>query len=434
MMDVKNNARVKFKISIALLLLFTSSICLAEHLSDIRTISKLDFTHGDPQITAPVSILADKLYTSNLDKYRFENYEVSIIDIENPEKCVFKVTNKNKLNSAVSKDINIEKLMPWWSSEAPRDLKKLDFSSVDGTSNSYNIGNNYRLTLLARQGHWGKVYLLERLSKSSAPKRICALKLVLSRSDLHLKKIEEFRKRHAAELQSNFIVRDWDIAIKPYGIIKRDEDRYLIFMEYGENAYQYFADHSLDASLESLYNFMNDVNKMHLSGYAHGDLKVENMLFVNNKIKLCDWYTLSDVKQTIVGKYRYFGDYLPPEAIRAFYFKDNTLKYSLVLDNNKQKSYFLHPIAADRFCLSISLLEILEPDLYQNFDILLSKDLNPWKPKSLDFWPKYIVLIKKTQNELLNRAAKMNNKKQRQLYLQLVEFLDVDPLKRNIHQ
>jgi hypothetical protein len=43
--------------------------------------------------------------------------------------------------------------------------------------------------------------------------------------------------------------------------------------------------------------------------------------------------------------------------MRALYFGDNgNLTYSIVTVEGKKQAYILHPIAADRFCLGISLL------------------------------------------------------------------------------
>ena len=79
----------------------------------------------------------------------------------------------------------------------------------------------------------------------------------------------------------------------------------------------------------------------------------------------------------------------------------------------------LHPISADRFCLAISLLEIMAPDLYQSFEKLIPKGFNPYGPESLDFWQEHITYLKETQKELLLRAKKTDNMKKRQLFYKL---------------
>jgi hypothetical protein len=127
--------------------------------------------------------------------------------------------------------------------------------------------------------------------------------------------------------------------------------------------------------------------------------------------------------------------------MRALYFKeDHSLLYSLVTDNHiissktkttpKQQAYFLHPIAADRFCLGVSLLEILAPDLYKGFYTLLPKSFNPWKAETIEFWQSQVDYIREVQNTLRDMASKTDNLKKRWLLEQIVEFIHVDPLKR----
>ena len=246
--------------------------------------------------------------------------------------------------------------------------------------------------------------------------------------------IEDFRERHKQEIENNLQISDlrMNIAIEPYGIIENDPDHYLLFLEYGENAHDCFKGQLLDASIDQIYNFINEINDLHAAGYAHGDLKIANMLLVNNRIKLCDWFSLSSFTNQCVGKYRYIGDNLPPEAMRAFYFRENNeLLYAKIFDNDNEKMYILHPIAADRFCLAISLLEIIAPDLYQGFERLIPKGFNPYRPGSLDFWQEHITYLREMQKELLLRAKKENNTKKGELFLQMANYIDVDPSKRN---
>lgn len=369
---------------------------------------------------------------------------LQIIDKQDPAKMIFQVTKKPTASVPMDTTTSLSKRLPWWSPTAPLVLKTLDFSKVDGKESTYAIGDNYRLTLLSKQGHWGKVYVLEQIAADHTVKKICALKLILTRPELNMS-VEEFRERHQQEVLNNLNLAgaNFNIAIKPYGVLEQDPDHYLLFLEYGENAYTRFKDQSLEPYLDQLHAFIQEVNAMHLAGYTHGDLKVDNMLFVNNKLKLCDWYSWVALNKTTVGKYRYIGDELPPEAMRALYFKeDQSLLYSLVTDNHaissktkntpNQQAYFLHPIAADRFCLGVSLLEILAPDLYKGFYTLLPKSFNPWKAETIEFWQSQVDYIRDVQNTLRDMAAKTDNLKKRWLLEQIVEFIHVDPLKRKM--
>jgi hypothetical protein len=428
---MKKNSMTNLILSTALLMLFFLHPCYADHLTSLDSISNLNFSRGETQFTAPYSILANTTFTADLNTYRFKNYEIKIINSENPDRLIFEVTKNNHTKITENSSFDIEKHLPWWSKSAPKILKKLDFTKVDGESNAYDMGNNYRLTLLAKQGNWGKVYVLEHLSKNSNAQKICAVKLILTRSDRKME-VAEFHERHKEELKNNLIIADQDVAVKPYAIIKNDADHYLLFMEYGESAHQYFKSNPLNTTLERVYQFLNVVNKMHLNGFAHGDLKLDNVLLIKNKFKLCDWYSLININKTNVGQYRYYGDNLPPEAIRALYFKTDNLKYSLVRDQSKMKSYFLHPIAADRFCLAVSLMEIVAPDLEKAFYSTFPNGFfNFYSPDSLEFWPKYVKQIRKIQRELLSRSKNIQNKKERQLYKQISKYLDVDPMQRN---
>lgn len=437
-------------ISIALLLLLlTNAACSAIQPKTIQHILSLSDLHqmhatNTHQITAPYSILSNAIFTSDMDVYEYDQYRLKIVDKQNPDKIIFQVTEKPKPAIFTDSATSLHKQLPWWSPIAPTILKTLDFSKVDGKETTYSIGNSYRLTLLSKQGHWGKAYVLEHIAADHTVKTICTLKLILTRPELNLS-VEEFRKRHQKEVLNNLNLADanLDIAIKPYGILEQDLDHYLLFLEYGENAYAKFKDQSLEPFMDQLYDFIQTVNAMHLAGYTHGDLKVDNMLFVNNKLKLCDWYSWIPLNKTMVGKYRYDGDELPPEAMRAFYFGENyTLLYSLVTekhpsnmqDKNKmiKQAYFLHPIAADRFCLGVSLLERLAPDLYKGSYSLLPKPFNPYKPETLEFWQNQVDYIQKVQNSLRDMAEKTDNLKKRWLLKQIVEFIHVDPLKRKM--
>lgn len=421
-------------------MLFTNAAYPAIQLKTVQHIISLsDLPQIQPnntyQITAPYSILSNTMYSSDMDVYDYNQYHFKIMDKQNPDKMILQVTTKPTTPVSLNITTSLNKRLPWWSLDAPTVIKTLDFSKVDGKETTYSMGNGYRLTLLPKQGHWGKAYVLEHISADKTVKKICALKLILTRPELNIS-VEEFRKRHQKEVLNNLNLAEanLDIAIKPYGILEQDPDHYLLFLEYGENAYTQFEKQSLEPYMDQLHDFIQAVNAMHLAGVTHGDLTVNNMLFVNNKLKLCDWYSWISLNKTMVGKYRYIGDELPPEAMRAFYFsKNNTLLYSLVTDNHQSNAaYFLHPIAADRFCLGVSLLERLAPDLYKGFYNVLPKPFNPYKPKTLEFWQNQVDYIHQVQNTLREMAAKTDNLKKRLLLEQIVEFIHVDPLKRKM--
>ncbi len=328
--------------------------------------------------------------------------------------------------------------LPWWSKSAPKILKNLDFSKVTGDSETYEIGEKHRLKLLAEQGNWGKVYALELWDKKDKPKNIAAVKVLLTRQDRKMSRAE-FHTRHREEIEKNIRISavNLDNVIKPYGVQKLDEDHYLLFLEYGENGYNFFKQLSAEEStraklIDQIFTVMSNIHELHLAGFAHGDLQVDNILFVKGKVKLCDWFSLTDIKNTQIEKYRYIGWNLPPEAIRAHYFGTTSgLQYANVVDQGQQKQYMLNPITADWFCLAISFLEFLAPELHEEYtSILYNKNFNPYKPKSLDFWQQHADFIRKAQKELLARSEKSTTKKERLLFLQLSKFIDLNPMKR----
>lgn len=426
------NKSIKFLSCLFCCLLIFANPCQGSYLKDLESLSSLKFNQGQVRITAPYSILENTRYTPNLDVFEFEHYAIRVLNRKNPEKFILEIEDNLKNVSLNKNQEDIYKRLPWWSKSAPQGLKTLDFSQVDGKLEKYKLSENYQLKLVERQGAWGKVYILEHCKKGKEPIKICAVKLLLTRKNESMK-VEEFRKRHYDEIKNTFTLSDKniDIGIEPYGILKNDEDHYLIFLEYGENAHSVFKQQPLSTSVNALYDFIFKVNEFHARGYAHGDLKIDNMLLVNHKIKLCDWFSLSTFKDIELKKYRYIGDNLPPEALRALYFrKDENLLYSIITEKNQEQSYFLHPIAADRFCLGISLLELLAPDLYQEYDKLMTQGFNPWKPESLDFWEKHVNYIRNTQSALLKRASKIDDWKLAQLYKQVHQFICLDPMKR----
>lgn len=403
----------------------------------IHSLANLSLADGETQAIVPYSIFSNAMYTSNLNTFYLSNYKLKIQSPAKSKNFLTKISkiSRDELCSEDENEINETNIidqLPWWSKSAPQELTKIDFSKIDGKLKIYNLDNGYRLSLLAKQGNWGKVYLLEHVSSHSEVKKICAVKLILTRSDRSLE-VKEFHKRHLIEIVNNLKISNLDIAVKPYGIVKNDDDHYLLFMEHGEPAHNKFKKMHDDEKVDQIYSFFEKVNQMHAAGFAHGDLKLDNMLVVGNKFKLCDWFSLNEYHKTIVGEYRYIGDNLPPEAIRANYFKDDkALRYSVVGSKGGEKTYLLHPIAADRFCLAVSLLEILEPDLYKKISYI-PKDFNPWAPKTLDFYPQYVNLIKETQSILLERANKIGHVRTSNLYRQLSQFIDLDPLARTMN-
>jgi beta-lactamase class A len=406
--------------------------CQESGLQHINALSRISNVQGNLQVIAPYTILSEATYTTDVNIYEYKNHDLKIIDKTDPDKIRFKVTKKNEKTDSANKDYT-NTPFPWWSTSAPIILKQLDFSQVDGKSKHYNIGAHHRLTLLGEQGHWGMVYVLEDIQKNKTPEKICAVKLLLTKNEKSMD-TQTFRQRHKKEIDSNLQIAHWELDIdsKPYGIIKNDDDHYLLFLEYGESVNKVFKAQPNNLSIDQLDDFISQVDALHHAGYAHGDLKMDNMLIINNKIKLCDWFSLTEFTKTKVGEYRYIGDNLPPEAIRAFYFgKDTTLSYAIVTDQGNQKLYLLHPITADRFCLGIDLLQIIAPDLYKGYYKLMPKDFNPYRPNSLDFWKKHTTYILKIQKELLLLERKTEDIKKRQLIKKISAFINVDPIERS---
>ena len=401
---------------------------------DLNSLNELDIGNKKIQVTAPYSILSKAKFTPDLSIYKYDSLTLQIVNHDNPDQITLQVSKSD--NTTGIAGVIPEYTLPWWSKSAPAILQQLDFSKVDGSAVSYQIDANHRLTLLPHQGCWGKVYLLEETDLESNNKIICAVKVLLNKRP---NQEEYFRQRHKVEIENNIIATNLDIAIKTFGVLENDPDHYLMFMEYGQYAKDRFAKQPLDITLRDLNNFIKELDAMHEAGYAHGDLNLGNLLYVDNKLKLCDWYSLIDIRQNVVSEYRYIGDNLPPEALRAFYYDKvlkstkEDIKYALDTDQDKRKVYWLHPIAADRFCLGVSLMEIVAPDLYKVIEKEpFPKDFNPYSPASLEFWPKYAAVIKEMQYEMLQRsyATKAQNNNQARLLSHLVEYIDLDPMRR----
>jgi serine/threonine protein kinase len=398
----------------------------------LKSLLELKSIEDGSKVTAHYSILANSKFTPNLHSFTYKNFTLKLLNKDNPDKIILQVIKNLQISPPSYINTNKHIKFPWWSKSVPKVLKQLDFSKVDGKENVYKISNEYQLTLLEHQGCWGKVYVLERLSNGVAIDKICAVKILLTRSDRGRKSVEDFRVRHKQEIDANLQLVDlnMDFAIKPYGILQQDLDHYLLFLEYGDNAQTRFKTQDLNLSIEQINDFIREVDIMHSKGYSHGDLKIDNVLIVDNKLKLCDWFSLYDFNATNVGQYRYYGDNLPPEAIRANYFKkDKQLKYARIVEHDANKIYILHPVAADRFCWVISLLEIMAPDLYEGFG-KLTENFNPYSPDSLDFWQVQADYLQFMQKELLQRAHDIKDLKQRKLFETIVRYINLDPLSR----
>lgn len=413
---------------------FLSLNCFANPITELNSLSELDIGNKKVQITAPYSILSQAKFTSDLSVYKYDNLTLQIVDHSNPDQITLQVSKNDDVIGIA--EIKTEYTLPWWSNSSPTILQQLDFSKVDGSAASYQIDANHRLTLLPNHGCWGKVYLLEQIDEQGNSKTICAVKILLNKRP---NQEAYFRQRHKTEVENNIIATNFEISIKTYGILENDPDHYLMFLEYGQRAQDRFAKQSLDVTLRDLNNFITELNAMHEAGYAHGDLNLGNLLYVGNKLKLCDWFSLTDIRQNAVGEYRYIGDNLPPEALRAFYYDKalksakEDMKYALDKDQAKRKVYWLHPIAADRFCFGVSLMEIVSPDLYKVIEKEpFPKDFNPYSPASLEFWPKYAAVIREMQYDMVQRARAIKdpNNIQAKLLSKIVEYIDLDPMRR----
>lgn len=407
-----------------------SNTCQAKHIESLQEIDKSKFNHSI--VTTSYKSLADAKFMSEYNVYRYHDYILQVLNKDNLNQIQLQIEHQPESKQLGKLQHEFPKL-PWWSNNAPSILKNLDFSKVDGNSDQYQLSNNITLYLLPHQGNWGKVYVLRQRKQNSAEEIICAVKLLLTRNDRMEKGVDHFRKRHYQEIATNMQLTKLNLnfAITPMGITKIDADHYLLFLPYGEHCFDRFKQQNLDITVAQFTQLMQDVDQLHTKGYAHGDLKLSNVLFINNKLKLCDWFSLINYNQETVGKYRYIGDNLPPEAMRAFYFKTDNLEYSAITEAKKSELYILHPVSADRFCLAISMLEILEPDLYAEFDKLSPRGFNPYSPENLDFWPKNIAYLKKMQQELHNRADQKAKPQHKQLLHKIAQYVDIDPMLRN---
>lgn len=408
--------------------------CFADTISDLNLLNDLNVGNNKIQITAPYSVLSKAKFTPDLYVYTYNNLTLNIIEHDNPDQITLQVSKGDETKDLAN--INTEYTLPWWSNLAPTILRQLDFSKVDGSAASYQIDSKHSLTLLPHQGCWGKVYLLGQIDEQGNSKTICAVKVLLNKRP---NQEVYFRQRHKTEIENNIVATNFEISIKTYGILENDPDHYLMFLEYGQHAKDRFANQPLDVTLRDLNDFITKLNAMHEAGYAHGDLNLGNLLYVGNKLKLCDWFSLTDIRKSAVSEYRYIGDNLPPEALRAFYYDKalksakEDMKYALDKDQDKRKVYWLHPIAADRFCFGVSLMEIVSKDLYKVIEKEpFPKDFNPYSPVSLEFWPKYAQVIREMQYDMLQRSRAIKDPKNNQskLLSQIVEYIDLDPMRR----
>lgn len=429
-----------------------SSVSYAVPLTDFTSISQLELLKLENnkeksiQISAPYRVLHNAVYTYKLDTFQFNNnhksYLAKILNSENPNTIQWEIEKTRKayspawfnLKQLADKVKLVETKKVWWSKFAPTALRTLDYSKIDGRSDYYKLNDEYQLSLMSHQGAWGRVYLLEKINKDLKPETICVVKVLLNKTEKPMS-VANFRERHKAEVNNTLLISEGNnIAINPYAILKNSDDNYLLFLEYGEDSRDEFKKLDKAVMIDTLLDFIGNLNKFHQNGFTHGDLTINNMLFVGNKIKLCDWYSLKHYTNLSVENYRYDGDNLPPEAILAYYYRNSQdkLKYSIVAEHGKEKFRYLHPVAADRFCLGVTLLEIIAPDLYDKFEKAFWKGFNPYKPDSLDFLNPYLQVIEKVQAELFTRASVTKNMKEKQLLKQLAVFIDKDPVKRKL--
>jgi len=173
--------------------------CLASELTHIKLLSELELVQVNT-VTAPYYVLSGTSYTTDLHSFTYQDIFLKILNKDNPNKVLLEITRVS-----LTKHINLK--LPWWSNKAPTILKKLNFSQVDGTAINYQLGNNYRLSLLARQWHWGKVYVLEHIPDDSTVEKICAVKVLLTRPE-YKKTKEDFRIRHSKEIHRIYNLRN----------------------------------------------------------------------------------------------------------------------------------------------------------------------------------------------------------------------------------
>lgn len=108
----KIKAIMKLILSTTLLTMLFALPCYADHLTTIESISNLNFAQGATQFTAPYSILANTTFTSDLNTYRFKNYNIKIINSENPIQLNFEVVKNNLNKPSKESNFDIEKHLP----------------------------------------------------------------------------------------------------------------------------------------------------------------------------------------------------------------------------------------------------------------------------------------------------------------------------------
>lgn len=421
-----------FRNTCIIAMLLSTVTCYAKHIDDITSLARLPYVNGSTEVTGSYELLSKTNYTNDMSSYVYDNYILKIENKDDPEKIIFKITRSNKLNEKHHLVDITQQTLPWWSKFVPVAIKKLDFSAVTGRDAAYKINNKYVLNRLSKQGRWGSVYALEELDDNRNIKKICAVKILFARDDRNKSEVA-FELRHQQEI--NNIIKlanfDSDLATLPYGIIKNTDNTYMIFLEYGSNAEDFFNAQTKSKTIEQLYFLMKKINTMHAAGFTHGDLKVDNMVIINNKIKLCDWFSLNEFNTNSVEQYRTIGDTLPQEALRAFYYGENDALENSIREALPHTEYnFIHPIAADRYFFAASLLDILAPDLYNGFNDLRPQNVALQKDISLMFWQKHVDYVHYVQQELLKRAVRTKNSNESQLLIYTARCIDLDPLQR----
>ncbi len=319
--------------------------------------------------------------------------------------------------------------LPWWSPSAPQVLKELDFSKVTGNADTYNLNSNYRLTKLGEQGRWGTIYILERVNYGSYPKIICAVKLLSSRQNDRIS-VNEFRLRHWEEIKSTILISNWDIAIKPYGIVRNDQDHFLLLLQYGQNAKGKLIQQDSNTTLLQLNDFAKNLNIMHKRGYAHGDIKLDNLLIMDNKLKLCDWFSLTSNNQIPADKCHYLAARISQKNTNASYYEqqlNTSLQYSIITISNGRQIYWLHPITADRISLGISLLKFIAPAQYQQIK-QTPKNFYLYSPLGLTYWPKHKKILQNVKLELIKMAKDIQNKQsmEAQLLYLTIDLINIE--------
>lgn len=113
-------------------------------------------------------------------------------------------------------------------------------------------------------------------------------------------------------LKSEFVVDIIDIF--------QDDDYYYIVMEYARDGdlHSYFDDKVANETMliDIMYCISQLLKFIHSKGIVHADLKLENILIVNNRLKLCD-FGFSKFSDEPAKKYYYTIPYTAPEQLSS---------------------------------------------------------------------------------------------------------------------